>query len=91
MVAKLSFDALGWNTLDCIVAQVCQSFEYFCLNPSTEHFTNCSCHGHVDNWEAALKVLTLSLGPVNSVTSTNASILDPGKYYHLAYAEWNEI
>jgi len=80
VVAKLSFSALGWNTLDCILAQVCQNFESFCLNPSIEHLTNCFCHGHVDGWEAALKVLTLSLGPVTGATSTNASILDLGKY-----------
>ena len=37
------------------------------------------CHGHVDGWEAALKVLTLSLGPINSAMNANASVLDLGR------------
>jgi len=75
-VPKLSFDALGWNSLDCILAQVCRNFESFCLDPSTEQLTNNFCHGHVEAWEAALKLLTLSLGPIHIAMSANASILD---------------
>lgn len=80
-VAKLSFDALGWNSLDCILAQVCRNFESFCLDPSTEQLMNSFCHGHVDGWEAALKVLTLSLGPINIAMSANASVLDSGRCF----------
>lgn len=62
-MTKLPFSALGWNTLDCILAQVCRNFEFLSAGPTADQLLGSFCDS-VNTWEAALKVLTLSVGPL---------------------------
>lgn len=99
-IVKLSFSALGWNTLDCLLALVCANFDVFgSPTPSSHHmltplYTACTTSAErmmppqppqcecfcstVPSWEAALRVLTLALGPLVGGDGT-MMMLDTGE------------
>lgn len=81
-MAKLQLSALGWNTLDCILAQVCRNFDFLCAGPTADQLLGSFCDS-VSTWEAALKVITLSVGPL--LLHDCPAALDSGEPRHVVY------